>query len=316
MLKLGILIDASAEVPAEVLANPHVRMLPISIQIDNEKFLDERKPFSTRDFNTQYLNLRAAEVSQSVPPSVDEISRFLVNHIATEFDHVFGLFVASTRSPTFKNAFEASSKAINDTLGQRIKKGIKGPLLVECYDSLNVFAGYGVQVMEALRQFELEPSVPHIRANMQRLSKSAYCYVAPSQLDFLVTRAKAKGDNSVGTLGKAAAKMLGILPILRGYQGATEAVAKVRGLAAAQNYVFDITRRELARGLLAPFINLTYSGDIATVAAMPAYNRLCAEARAKGVWVSLQETSPAGSINLGPNALGVGFMAQAHEPVL
>jgi DegV family protein with EDD domain len=316
MPKLGLLIDASAEVPASVLANPQVRMLPIPIQIDEQIFVDERKESFTRDFNSQYLNLRAAEVSQSVPPSGEAISQYLVNHIAGDFDHVFGLFVASTRSPLFKNAFNAASKAINDTLSQRTKLGIKGPLLVECHDSLNVFAGYGVQVMEALRQFEVEPSVANIRSNIQRLSKNAYCYVAPSQLDFLVTRARAKGDHSVGAFGKAAAKMLGILPILRGYQGATEAVAKVRGVPTAQNYVLDIARRELARGLLAPFVNVTYSGTIATVQAMPAYNQLCAEANAKGVTVSLQETSPTGSINLGPNALGVGFLGQEHAPAL
>lgn len=316
MPKLGILIDASAEVPASVLANPHVRMLPVSVQIDDQMFVDERKDAFTRNFNRQYLNLRAAEVSQSIPPSSEAISQYLVNHIAGEFDHVFGLFVASTRSPIFKNAFSAASKAINDTLVQRNKLGIKGPLLVECHDSLNVFAGYGVQVMEALRQFEVEPSVANIRTNIQRLSRCAYCYVAPSQLDFLVTRARAKGDHSVGAFGKAAAKMLGILPILQGYQGATEAVAKVRGLPAAQSYVLDMARRELARGLVAPFINVTYSGTIETVQAMPAYNQLCAEAGAKGVRVSLQETSPTGSINLGPNALGVGFLGQEHAPAL
>jgi fatty acid-binding protein DegV len=316
MLKLGILIDASAEVPASVLANPHVRLLPVSIQIDNQMFVDERNDAFTRDFNRQYLSLRAAEVSQSVPPSTEVISKYLVSHIAGDFDHVFGLFVASTRSPIFKNAFTASAKAINDTMAQRTKMGIKGPLLVECHDSLNVFAGYGVQVMEVLRQFEAEPSATSIRANIQRLSKNAYCYVAPSQLDFIVTRAKAKGENSVGAFGKAAAKMLGILPILRGHQGATEAVAKLRGIPAAQAYVLDMARRELQRGLLAPFINVTYSGTIETVKAMPAYNQLCGEASAKGVTVSLQETSPTGSINVGPNALGVGFIGNTHTPVL
>ncbi len=316
MLKLGILIDAAAEVPAHILANPHVRMLPIAIQIDAQAFHDIRQERATRDFNSQYLNLRAAEVSQSIPPSSEVIAQFFAERIALDFDHVFGLFVTSTRSPIFKNAFAAASRAIKDTMPLRANAGVKGPLLVECYDSLNMFTGYGVQVMEALRQFDAEPSVANIRANMQRLSKSAYCYVAPSQLDFIVTRARAKGENSVGTLGKAAAKMLGILPVLRAYQGQTEAVAKVRGDTAARTYVFDIARRELARGLLAPFINVSYTGPVDAVLAMPHYNLLCAEARAKGVTVSSQEMSPTGAINLGPDALTVGFMGQAHEPAL
>jgi fatty acid-binding protein DegV len=316
MLKLGILIDAAAEVPASVLANPHVRMLPILVQIDSMAYVDKREEAFTRDFNSKYLNLRAAEVSKSVPPNEAVISQFFVDHIALDFDHVFGLFVASSRSPIFKNAFNASSKAISDTMALRARAGIKGPLLVECYDSLNIFTGYGVQVMEALRQFEVEPSVAHIRANMQRLSKSAYCYVAPSQLDFILTRAKFKGEQSVGMLGQAAAKMLGVLPILMGHQGQTLSVAKVRGVGAARTYVLDLARRELARGLLAPFVNVAFTGTVETVLALPQYIALCEEARAKGVTVSLQEMSPTGSINLGPDALSVGFMAQAHAPSL
>jgi hypothetical protein len=39
------------------------------------------------------------------------------------------------------------------------------------------------RVLEALRQFEAEPSVSNIRAQMQHLSGQAYAYAAPSQLD-------------------------------------------------------------------------------------------------------------------------------------
>jgi DegV family protein with EDD domain len=316
MLKLGILIDASAEVPPHVLANPHVRMLPIPIQIDAMEFIDKRSPQSTSDFNSKYLTLRAAEVSQSIAPTSPQISQFFVDHIAREFDHVFGLFVSSSRSQIFKNAFDASSKAILDSMALRAQNGIKGPLLVECHDSLNVFTGYGVQVMEALRQFETTPAAAQIRANMQSCAKNAYGYAAPSQLDFILTRAKAKGEQSVGKLSKAAAKMLGIIPILHCNQGMTEAVDRVRGPAAARDTILNIARRELGQGLLAPFINVSFTGNTDTVQAMATYKTLCEEAKDKGVTVSLQETSPTGSINLGPDALTVGFIGKPHSPTL
>lgn len=132
MLKLGILIDAAAEVPAAALVNPHVLLLPVGIQIDATMVTDERDPAITRRFNSKFLNLRSAEVSKSVPPSAETISKYFSDRIALNFDHVFGLFVTSTRSPIFRTAFDASSKAINDTMGQRRAAGIKGPLLVEC----------------------------------------------------------------------------------------------------------------------------------------------------------------------------------------
>ena len=229
---------------------------------------------------------------------------------------MFGLFVTSTRSPIFKTAFDTASKAINETMPLRRQAGIKGPLLVECYDSLNMFTGYGVQVMEALRQFDAEPSVANIRDNMQKSSKNAYCYVAPSNLDFILTRAKAKGEKSVGALGAAAAKILGLLPIISCNQGVTSSVAKVRGAAVARSCVLDLARRELARGLLSPYINLSFSGNTGTVATLPAYAKPHEEATHKDVTVSLQEMSPTNSINLGPDALTAGFMAQAYSTTL
>jgi fatty acid-binding protein DegV len=285
----------------------------VKIRIEDRLYLDERKPAAIHEFNSRMLHLKTAELSRSVPPDEPEIRKFLVDHVATSFDHVFGLFVTSTRSPIFRSAFDAASRAITDSMPVRMRAGIKGPLLVECYDSLNLFSGYGVQVLEALRQFEAEPMVSSIRTHMQELSQSAYGYLAPGDLDFLLTRARARGDKSVGMLGQAAAKMLGIQPVLRGHQGATEAVAKVRGVAAVRQHVLNLARRELEKGLLAPFVALAYSGATSDVEALPEYRSLLGEAAARNVTVTLQEMSPTNSVNTGPNALSVGFIAAPHS---
>ena len=316
MLKLGIVIDSAAEVPQSVLDNPHVRMLPVPIRIGDKRYVDQREPEASRDFNAHLLEIKTAESAKSEPPAEPEIRKFLLEQVSTEFDHVFGLFVMSTRSPIYRNAFQAASRVISDSMPVRMRSGIKGPLLVECYDSQNLFSGYGVQVLEALRQFETEPMVSSIRSNMQALSKSAYGYLAPGNLDYLLVRARARGDNSVGMLGQAAAKMLGILPILRGFQGRTEAVAKVRGADAACQHILKLARRELGRGLLAPFVAVSYSGETADVEAMAEYRALCKDAAASNVTVTLQEMAPTNSVNTGAKALSVGFFAKPHEAAL
>jgi fatty acid-binding protein DegV len=117
-------------------------------------------------------------------------------------------------------------------------------------------------------------------------------------------------------LGQAAAKMLGIMPILRGAQGKTEAVAKVRGVAAARQHVLNLARREVGRGLLAKYVCVSYSGNTADVEALPEYQSLLLEAKAKDVTVTLQEMAPTNSVNAGANALSVGFIAQPHPAEL
>lgn len=316
MLRLGIVIDSAAEVPAAVLSNPHVRMLPVPIRVQDRLYLDERKPEVSRAFNSHLLDLKTAELARSQPPGEPEIRKFLLDHISTDFDHVFGLFVMSSRSPIYRSAFEAASRVITDSMPVRMRAGIKGPLLVECYDSQNLFSGYGVQVLEALRAFEAEPVVANIRSHMQELSRSSYGYLAPGNLDYLLVRARARGDNSVGLIGQTAAKLLGILPILRGFQGRTEAVAKVRGGEAARQHVLNLARRELGRGLLAPYVALSYSGETTDIEAMPEYRALLKEAQAREVTVTLQEMSPTNSVNTGAQALSVGLIAQPHAAEL
>ncbi|MRD48892.1 DegV family protein [Caenimonas koreensis] len=313
MLRLGIVIDSAAEVPQSVLENPRVRMLPVAIRIGERTYLDERKPEATSDFNSRKLEMRTAQDSKSLPPGEPDVRKFLLDHVATDFDHVFGLFVMSARSPIFRAAFDAASRVITDSMPVRVRSGIKGPLLVECHDSMNLFSGYGVQVLEALRAFEAEPLVSTIRTRMQEGAKSAHGYLAPANLDYLLARARARGDNSVGAFGQAAAKMLGIMPILRGFQNKTEAVGKVRGVAAARAHILNLARRELGKGLLAPFVDVSYSGDIADVQALAEYRALVTEAADKGVSVVLHEMAPTNSVNAGANALSVGFMARPHS---
>jgi len=316
MLRLGIVIDSAAEVPHSIVVNPHVRLLPVRIKVEDKRFIDRRDPDATREFNARMLDLKTAELSRSVPPVEAEIRKFMVEHLSSGFDHVFGLFVTSTRSPIFRNAFGAASRVITESMPVRMRAGIKGPLLVECYDSQNLFSGYGVQVLEVLRSFEAEPQVGSIRTRMQSLSKSAHGYLAPSNLDFLLTRARARGDTSVGLLGQTAARVLGLMPVLRGLQGKTEAVAKVRGTAAARTHVLNLARREVGRGLLAPFVAVSYSGDTADVEALTEYRSLVLEAQVKGVEVTLQEMAPTNSVNTGPDALSVGFIAAPHSAEL
>lgn len=313
MIRLGIVVDSAAEVPQAVLDNPRVRLMPVPIRIGDKHYLDERRPEATRDFNSRFLELRTAEACKSMPPGEAEIRKFLLEQVCTDFDHVFGLFVMSTRSPIFRSAFDAASSVITDSMPVRARAGIKGPLLVECYDSMNLFSGYGVQVLEALRKFDTDPLVSEIRTHLLMIAKSSYGYLAPSNLDYLLARARARGDNSVGALGQAAAKMLGIMPVLRGWQGKTEAVAKVRGVAAARQHVLNLARRELGRGLLAPFVCVSYSGDTADVQALPEYQALLQEAEAKAVTVTLQEMAPTNSANTGADALSIGFIAQPHN---
>ena len=78
----------------------------------------------------------------------------------------------------------------------------------------------------------------------------------------------------------------------------------------------NLTRREVGKGLLAPFVAVSYSGPTEEVEALSEYKALVKEATAKNVLVTLQEMAPTNSVNAGANSLSIGFMSAPHEATL
>ncbi len=316
MTRLGLVVDSAAELTQDALADPGLTVLPAIINIDGVEHLDGKLPSFTREFNHKYLNVKSAAGAHSSAMSVDDMTRFFVERLATRFDHVFGLFVLSSRSPLFKNASDAASRVIGESVGPRAAAGQKGPMFLEAHDSMNMADGYAVQVQEMQRLIASGESPASIRSKMDALARQSYCYVVPSQLDFIATRAKVRGDQSAGAFSIAAAKLLGVIPVVLAHQGATNPVLRVRGVDKARDHVIALARREIARGLSAPFVSASFSGDPALIEAMPAWQLLQADARRAQIGVSLKQMSPTSAINLGPDALCMGFIASPHAPEL
>lgn len=312
MLRIGLVIDSAAEVPQSALADASTCLLPVKLQVDDKTFLDNKQPDFTSSFNKSYLNVKAAAVSQSVAMTAPEITAFYLSQLATRFDHVFGLFVISSRSPLFTNASQAASSVISQSMASRNAVGIKGPLFVEAHDSMNMVDGYAVQVLEIQRLMASGATPVALRNRITELSAESHCYVVPSQLDFVATRAKARGDQSAGALAIAAAKLLGVIPIILGHRGDTGPVHRVRGIEKARDHVIKLARREMTRGLKAPYISASFSGDVSIIEAMASWQKLRTDAAGLGIGISLKEMSPTNSINVGPDALSVGFVASRH----
>ena len=102
-------------------------------------------------------------------------------------------------------------------------------------------------------------------------------------------------------------------PIARCFRGETGPVAKVRHFAAAAERVFANVTREIERGLLAPFVNLSFGGDWTAIAQLPGFVALTRAATARGVDVHWSQLSMTAGVNVGPGALTVGIVAQPHE---
>ena len=135
----------------------------------------------------------------------------------------------------------------------------------------------------------------------------------PTDLYYIYSRAQKKGEASVGWITYTTGSALDIKPVLRCLRGDTGAVGKVRHYEAAAKRLLENVEREIERGLLAPFVNISYGGDPDTVPQLEGYARMAKTATARGVEVKVSHMSMTGGVNVGRKALTVGLVAQPHE---
>jgi fatty acid-binding protein DegV len=312
-----LLIDASCDLPAEALAHPQLRLLPVTVQIGALRVQDKRDAQATQDFYRVNLSSPSALDAGSEPLSVDEMSQFMLDKVALEFDQVLGVFVSSTRSPIYERAQAAMDRVKTTSFTKRVRLKKMVALEQRACDSLALFSGYGVQalcLLDAITQPGQDVPFAQLLELQKEFQKQTYVYLVPGDVSYILKRAKAKGENSVGMIAGLAAKTLAITPVILGHLGQTGPIARKRGAGNARELVIELARTCLDQSLvLSKHICFSYSGNLADVQAMPSYESLVAQARLQGIQVHLGLMSMTGSVNVGPNTLCLGMLAKPHD---
>jgi fatty acid-binding protein DegV len=312
-----LLIDASCDLPEAALKHPQVRLLPVSVIVGNSRHFDDRNPQITIDFYKS--NLQSPDVidARSEPLSVDETTQFLMEHTALNFDRVLGVFIAASRSPITERVKAAMDRVKTSAFTKRIKAKKMVALEQLSTDSAAFFAGYGVQVLsllDSVAQAQADLTLDAMAQLQRQYAEQTYVYVVPGDVNFILKRAKAKGENSVGMMAGLAAKTLSITPIIRGHKGQTEPVARKRGADNARELLVELARKFLDQNwVTSKHICFSYSGDLAQVQSMPTFQALIAQAGAKGIDVHLALMSMTAAVNVGPNSLSLGILAKPHD---
>ena len=312
-----LLVDASCDLPAQVLAHPQLRLLPVTIHIGKHRLLDSRNAKSTQDFYHVNLSSPSALNAGSEPPSVEEISHFMLEQVALEFDQVLGVFVSSTRSPIYERSQAAMDRVKTISFPKRVRLKKMVALEQHACDSLALFAGYGVQslcLLDAISSADAHLPIAALVQLQQAFQKQTYVYLVPGDVSYILKRAKAKGENSVGMIAGLAAKTLAITPVIRGHLGQSEPIARKRGAGNARELLIELARTCMEKSLIvSKHICFSYSGDVADIQTMPSYESLVSQAALLGIDIHVSLMSMTGSVNVGPNTLSLGFLGKPHD---
>jgi DegV family protein with EDD domain len=310
-MRMGLAIDASCDLPQAFLEQHDITVMPITVRIDDNVFMDDRNPAEQARFLDQKLGSRGHS-AETEPCSVEEVQRLFLEKLVLERDCVFCLTITATRSPINDHVIKASFAVLKHYREVREKAGLTGPFLMRVIDTRNLFAGAAPTIIEATRLIAAGETPAAIRERLTHIANNSYGYMLPRDLYYLRARAKKKGDRSVGLLSAVLGSALDIKPLIRAYRGDTTPVGKVRGFEHGAETLFNYAAQRVQAGLLVPAVNLSFGGDPAELAKLPGYGVLKAACEATGVALMESPMSITGMVNVGEGAVALGFAAEEH----
>jgi len=152
-----------------------------------------------------------------------------------------------------------------------------------------------------------------VRQRVKGMIESVRAYAVPQDTYYVRARGRLKGDRSVGWLSALLASTLDIKPVLTARNNRTEVVARIRGFDAAAERVIANLRRAVEWGLDAPYVVLSYAGDLELMRMLPGYSELQDLCARQNVTMLESVMSVTGGIHLGPGTFSAAVLAKQHE---
>ncbi len=311
MMRIGIIVDAACDLPEGYEADNGIVILPTSVRIKDRVINDQHNALITQSFLDSDI-IKSAGEAQTDSYTVEQIRELFLTRMVVEYDHVFCLTIASTRSQIYERAVQASFSILNDYHQVRTAAGYNTPFAMRVMDTRNLFSGQTISALEAVRMRAAGESPQAIRTRMERIIAHTHSYVISQDLHHLRNRGKARGDRSVGLVGAVLGTALDVKPTVYCHQGNTYPVAKLRGMDAAAQNLFSHVGRDVRAGLLVNTLALSFAGPLEQVHALPGYDTLkqtCADA---GVELLEMVMSLTGIVNLGKGALSIGYAREGN----
>lgn len=313
-MRVGIAIDVSTDVSHEFVVANAVQVLPSTIRCGQMQAVYDRDPERALAF---YRNLHAEHLddAETIALTVREIEGLFLRELVLDYDYVFLITLAASRSLTYENAHKASFTILQSYGDVRASHGVPGAFALRVVDSRNLFTGPGVLAWEAVRLAREGATPTDIRLRLDQLTPQLHVYVIPADIPLAFKRARQRGERSIGAIKYWGARMLDIHPIIH-LHGADEVsvAARLRHWTAAAERLLRHAAEQIETGLKLPFVNLSYGGDLAVLTSLPAYAELARVAEQAGVELMCSMMAPAAAVNIGAGALSLAYCAERPRP--
>ena len=162
---IRIITDSSVNLPAEIIRNRNITVLPLNIHFSKQIFVDCVDLTPERFYTFMETSKKTPTV---FPVSYDEFQS-VFKDIVCDLD-VLGIFMSQKLSRTYENASKAVDHHYNEYLTQRMEKhGVCDKPEFEIINSRLVSSGVGLMVLEALEKIDRGWPIRKVRNHIEEL---------------------------------------------------------------------------------------------------------------------------------------------------
>ncbi|WP_391209214.1 DegV family protein [Psychrobacillus sp. L4] len=279
MSKIHIVTDSTADLKKELIESLHIHVVPLTIQIDGESFIDGVN-IQPQEFLEKMGTSK--ELPKSSQPAVG-VFKELYDKLGENGDQIISIHMTGGMSGTVKSAQAAAKMSESD---------------VTVIDSEFISFALSFQVEEAARMAKMGEVLEIILEKLEKMRANTSLYVVVDTLDNLV-----KG----GRIGKGTAilgSLLSIKPIASLAGGVYTPIAKVRSHKQVVSYLFKQFAED-TKGKIVKAVGISHANGLAMAAPLM---KLIEESGFNSIQVSF--TSPVISTHTGPGAIGFMYMTE------
>ncbi len=280
--RVGIVTDSTCDLPASMLEDLAVGVVPVRVYFGSENYLDKVTIMPAEFYARFAVTDQAPKTSQPPPADFTQV----YENVAAHAGSIVSIHVSSAVSGTYQAAI----------VGARGVAKTK----IEHVDSRNVTVGLGLVVRAAAEAAAAGKSADEVARIAREAAERVRTFVAVPTLTHLVRGGR------VSPLRGFIARLLGLLPVLTiSKEGKAEPAAKARGYGAARSKMMTLLFEEAGER-----VSASRRFGVAHCNAEDAAEKLASEIRQHYPEsdVMIVECGPALGAHGGPGALAVAVL--------
>lgn len=276
---IRIVIDSTSDVTEEIIRKHNLKMVPLTVNFENESYLDKVE-LSSKDFFEKLGKSEKLPTTSQVSPGAFAET---FSEILLEGDQVLGIFLASELSGTYDSA--------------RIAKDMIGSDNIRIMDSKSVCLGAFTLILKAIELVEQNKDIDEIVDELEKVKDKIVAIAVLDTLKYLEKGGRlSKGQAVVGSI-------LNIKPILEIKDGKLTVLEKIRGRNKIVKWVDEWIEKN-NYGLSDKTVLLFYAQDRDSIKSI----RENFEENYKIKNIIEQEVGAVIGTHTGPGVLGIAFL--------